>query len=82
MGAKASTALAIAVVPHGLEGKVEEALAQMLAGALKPLAAAGCVLAGGHSSEGAELALGARPPHLLAPGTQPASMHHPCCWIG
>ena len=60
MGAKASTALAIAVVPHGLESKVEEALAQMLGGAIKTLAAAGCALAGGHSSEGEELALGGR----------------------
>ena len=60
MGARASMALAIAVVPHGLEPKVEEALYQMLAGALSMLRAAGCALAGGHSSEGAELALGAQ----------------------
>ncbi len=67
MGARATMALAIAVVPHGLESKVEEALYQMLAGALKVLRAAGCALAGGHSSEGAELALGAPSPLRAAP---------------
>ncbi len=60
MGARATTALAVAVVPHGLEAKVEEALLQMLAGALRTLGSAGCALVGGHSSEGAELSLGAR----------------------
>ena len=59
MGARARTALAVAVVPHGPEAKVEAELAAMLAGACRVLAAAGCALVGGHSSEGPELALGA-----------------------
>lgn len=61
MGAKATSALAIAVVPYGLESKVEGTLHQMLAGALGTLRAAGCNLIGGHTCEGAELSLGARP---------------------
>lgn len=61
MGARARTALAVAVVPHGPEAKVEAELAAMLAGACRVLAAAGCALVGGHSSEGPELALGALP---------------------
>ena len=59
MGARASTALAIAVVPHGLEAKVEATLHAMLGGALCVLRGAGWSLVGGHTSEGAELALGA-----------------------
>ncbi|KAK9902254.1 hypothetical protein WJX75_009733 [Coccomyxa subellipsoidea] len=58
MGAKATSALAIAVVPYGLESKVEGTLHQMLAGALGTLHAAGCNLIGGHTCEGAELSLG------------------------
>ncbi|KAK9804423.1 hypothetical protein WJX72_011939 [[Myrmecia] bisecta] len=58
MGAQASTALAIAVVPFGLDAQVEEQLYQMLAGAVGVLTAAGSTLVGGHSCEGAELALG------------------------
>lgn len=60
MGAKATSALAIAVVPYGQESKVEGTLHQMLAGALGTLHAAGCNLIGGHTCEGAELSLGAR----------------------
>jgi selenophosphate synthase len=37
---------------------MEEELVQMLAGALKMLSAANCSLVGGHTSEGAEAALG------------------------
>lgn len=59
MGARARTALAVAVVPFGPEAKVEAELAQTLAGACRVLGAAGCALVGGHSSEGPELALGA-----------------------
>lgn len=51
-------ALAIAVVPYGLELKVEEALFQMMSGACKVLHEAGCALLGGHTCEGVELSLG------------------------
>eukprot|EP00192_Tetraselmis_astigmatica_P006939 CAMPEP_0117691242 /NCGR_PEP_ID=MMETSP0804-20121206/25598_1 /TAXON_ID=1074897 /ORGANISM="Tetraselmis astigmatica, Strain CCMP880" /LENGTH=766 /DNA_ID=CAMNT_0005504427 /DNA_START=14 /DNA_END=2314 /DNA_ORIENTATION=+ len=58
MGARPRTALAIPVVPYGAPSKVEEVLFQMMAGALEVLNAAGCSLVGGHSGEGAEMALG------------------------
>ncbi len=58
MGAAPQTALAIATVPYAVEAKVEDTLAQMMAGAGEVLADAGCALVGGHSGEGAELALG------------------------
>lgn len=58
MCAEATTALAIAVVPFGMEAKVEETLFQMMAGACEVLAASGCSLVGGHTCEGSELALG------------------------
>ncbi len=58
MGAKPHTALAIATVPFGVEAKVEADLAAMLAGANAVLRASGCALVGGHTGEGAELALG------------------------
>lgn len=58
MGATPSSALAIAVVPFSAEDKVEDTLFQMMSGALSVLEAAGCTLAGGHTCEGAELALG------------------------
>ena len=59
MGAQPQTALAIAVVPFGTDAKIEGTLYQMMAGALKILTAAGCVLVGGHTCEGDEAALGA-----------------------
>ena len=58
MGAEAQSALAIATVPYGRERVVEETLYELMAGALEALAPTGAVLAGGHSSEGAELAFG------------------------
>jgi selenide,water dikinase len=58
MGAEPQSALAIATVPYGRERVVEEALYELLAGALRTLEPTGAVLAGGHSSEGAELAFG------------------------
>jgi len=58
MGAEPQSALAIATVPYGRERMVEETLYELLAGALKILEPTGAVLAGGHSSEGAELAFG------------------------
>lgn len=66
MGAEPQTALAIATVPFGIEAKVEADLSAMMTGANEMLREAGCALVGGHTSEGAELALGFAVTGLIA----------------
>jgi selenide,water dikinase len=58
MGGTPETALAIATLPPARPTIVEHDLLHMLSGGLSVLEAAGAVLVGGHSAEGAELALG------------------------
>ncbi len=58
MGAEAQSALAIATVPYGRESIVEQTLSDLMQGALDTLAPTEAILAGGHSSEGSELAFG------------------------
>ena len=52
------TALAIVVLPFGLEAKVGDALLQLMSGACEALREDGCALVGGHTCEGAEMSLG------------------------
>ena len=58
MGGAPETALAIATLPPARAPIVEHELFHMLRGALDVLEPEGAVLVGGHSAEGAELALG------------------------
>jgi selenide,water dikinase len=58
MGALPDTALAIATLPPARPAIVEHDLYHLLRGALDVLEPAGAALVGGHSAEGAELALG------------------------
>ena len=81
MRAEPQSALAIATVPYGLETKVEADLGAMMEGANEALREAGCALVGGHTSEGAELALGfavnglaARERFLRKGGMQPGDL--------
>ena len=66
MGAEPQSVLAIATVPYGRERIVEETLFDVMMGALAVTNATGAVLAGGHSSEGAELAFGLTVNGLIA----------------
>ncbi len=74
MGGTPEAALAIATLPPAHPSIVEHDLYHMLRGGLDVLEAAGAVLIGGHSAEGAELALGfavtgrPRPGKLLRKG--------------
>ena len=74
MGGVPETALAIATLPPARPAIVEDDLFHMLKGGTEVLEAAGAVLVGGHSAEGAELALGfavtgrTRPGRLLRKG--------------
>lgn len=54
----AVSALAVVVVPFGIESKVTEAIVQMMAGACQALKDSNCALVGGHTCEGKEMALG------------------------
>lgn len=58
MGARPHSALVTAILPHAGEAATERDLLQLLAGVAKALKAAGAVLVGGHTGEGAELSLG------------------------
>ncbi len=60
-------ALAIAMVPHGPATKTEETLFQLLAGARACLDRECVALVGGHSAEGAEVALGFSVSGVVAP---------------
>jgi len=58
MCAEPVSVLALCVVPFASESKVESTLLQMMSGACLALQEANCALVGGHTSEGAELAMG------------------------
>ncbi|HEY9735765.1 MAG TPA: selenide, water dikinase SelD, partial [Trichocoleus sp.] len=58
MGADPQSALALAVVPYATAAKQEETLYHLLSGVQKALGMAQIPLVGGHTTEGAELALG------------------------
>jgi selenide, water dikinase len=68
MGAMPQSALAIATLPYASESKQEEMLYQLLSGAIKVLTQSQAMLVGGHTTEGAELALGLSCNGLADPG--------------
>ncbi len=68
MGGRPETALAIATLPPARPEITEHDLFHMLRGGLDVLEPAGAVLVGGHSAEGAELALGFAVTGLPPPG--------------
>eukprot|EP00597_Dinobryon_sp_UTEXLB2267_P005722 CAMPEP_0170061660 /NCGR_PEP_ID=MMETSP0019_2-20121128/3152_1 /TAXON_ID=98059 /ORGANISM="Dinobryon sp., Strain UTEXLB2267" /LENGTH=460 /DNA_ID=CAMNT_0010267561 /DNA_START=498 /DNA_END=1879 /DNA_ORIENTATION=+ len=76
MNGEAVSALALCVLPFGPENKVEQTLIHILAGALCQLGRENCALVGGHTSEGAELAMGlsvtgaVHPDKVLRKGTE------------
>src|SRR3954449_10227501 len=82
MGGVPETALAIATLPAARPPIVEHDLLHMLKGGTEVLEAAGAVLVGGHSAEGAELGLGfavtgrTRPGRLLRKGGLRAGGQH------
>ncbi|HVC54441.1 MAG TPA: selenide, water dikinase SelD [Stellaceae bacterium] len=74
MGGTPETALAIATLPPARPAIVEHDLWHMLQGGTEVLGAAGAVLVGGHSAEGAELALGFAVTGLPRPGHLPGHL--------
>jgi len=67
MGAKPTSALATAIVPHGTPEPVAADLEALLRGTIDALRPVGATLAGGHSAEGIELSFGLTVNGLVSP---------------